>query len=53
MSFRSVRSLKVASIGATFENQLVHEEATLDSGEIGVTGLERIDVGHSNAMYTD
>ena len=49
MSFPSVRSLKVASIGATFENQLVHEEATLDSGEIGVTGLERIDVSHSNS----
>jgi len=47
MSFPSVRSPKTASIGTTFENQLVYE-ATLDSEEIGVTGLERIDVSHSD-----
>ena len=48
MSFPSERSMqKVLSIGASFENQLV-QESTLDNEEFGVTGLERIDMSHSN-----
>jgi len=47
LPFPSERYRRMLSIGASFENQLVYER-TLDPGEIGgVTGLERIDVGHS------
>ncbi|KAL7543638.1 hypothetical protein ACHAXR_012961, partial [Thalassiosira sp. AJA248-18] len=49
LSFPSERfsPQKTSSIGASFENQLVYE-STLDNEEIGVTGLERIDISHSN-----
>ena len=49
MSFPSTRALKLASIGASFENQFVYEAAAFDSEEIGVTGLERIDSSYSNS----
>lgn len=48
MSFPSERSPKISSIGASFENQLLYEN-TLANEEIGVTGLERLDVSNTSS----
>mmetsp|Transcript_2900 Transcript_2900/g.6245 ORF Transcript_2900/g.6245 Transcript_2900/m.6245 type:complete len:1300 (+) Transcript_2900:2291-6190(+) len=48
LSFPSERSRKISSIGASFDAALVYE-STLGNEEMGVTGLERLDIiGHSN-----
>ncbi|KAL9186953.1 hypothetical protein ACHAXT_010673 [Thalassiosira profunda] len=49
LSFPTARSPKASfGLGATFENQIANE-TTVDSEEMGVTGLERIDRSHSHS----
>jgi hypothetical protein len=51
LSFPSESQRRISSIGASFERQLMYE-GTLDNEIVGVTGLERIDVSHTNPNST-